>query len=386
MPAVPTIGTFIIAELPNGVRRINLATLNLDNMDTRKIAEEGLLFYTLSGSHAYGTNTPHSDEDWRGIFAVPRKIYMSAFHNVEIIEQFRGEKDAVVHELRKFMKLLVDQNPNIMELLWAPDDCIKVLDTDFKALKDARDLFVSKKAKFTFAGYAHAQLQRIKGHNKWINNPQPKRRPKEIDFVSVVWNQSISKEHNKTVPFFGYKAFELGGDIYGLVPAVFEGEEQGYSWHDAHEALITHPLSERKSHYNPDILVKFNSQLYKEHVENWKNYWDWVKNRNVARSELEVKYGYDTKHAAHLIRLLRMGHEILKTGIVQVRRPDATELLDIRNGKFTYEQVVAEAEGLESQLDELYKTSKLRHTVSMQDADDVKDMIYDRFWNRPKLV
>ncbi|AEZ66297.1 hypothetical protein phiTE_131 [Pectobacterium phage phiTE] len=39
-----------------------------------------------------------------------------------------------------------------------------------------------------------------------------------------------------------------------------------------------------------------------------------MKNRNAARHELEEKFGYDTKHAMHLVRLLRMSQEILETG------------------------------------------------------------------------
>jgi predicted nucleotidyltransferase len=343
-------------------------------MNAEEIAEKGLLFYTLSGSHAYGTSRPESDKDWRGIFVLPQPIYRSAFQTIEILETFRQEKDAVVYELKKFVKLLVDQNPNIMELLWAPDDCIQLVHNDFKPLFENRDLFISKKAKFTFSGYAHSQLQRIKGHNKWINNPQPKRRPKEIDFVSVVWNNTNVVNWNKEVPFKDFKAYLLGGETYGLV---YSG---GDIWHDIHEALVIQEGS--MSGKTPSLIVKFNKQLYKEHVENWKHYWEWVKNRNVVRSEFEQKYGYDTKHASHLIRLLRMGHEILKEEGVLVRRPDAQNLLDIRNGKYTYEEIIKEAEELDKELDNLYETSKLRHSVDTTEADRLKDIIYDNYWQR----
>ena len=57
------------------------------------------------------------------------------------------------------------------------------------------------------------------------------------------------------------------------------------------------------------------------------------------RKELVAKYGYDTKNASHLIRILRMGTEFLSTGHLNVLRPDAPELLDIKKGKWTLEQV-----------------------------------------------
>ncbi len=61
--------------------------------------------------------------------------------------------------------------------------------------------------------------------------------------------------------------------------------------------------------------------------------------RNPGRLELEKKYGYDTKHAMHLVRLVRMCKEIFETGKVNVKRPDAEELISIRNGAWTFEQL-----------------------------------------------
>lgn len=64
----------------------------------------------------------------------------------------------------------------------------------------------------------------------------------------------------------------------------------------------------------------------------------------TKRKALVDKYGYDTKNAAHLIRLLRMGAEFLKTGELEVERRDATQLLEIKLGEWTLEQVQKEAD------------------------------------------
>jgi predicted nucleotidyltransferase len=58
-----------------------------------------------------------------------------------------------------------------------------------------------------------------------------------------------------------------------------------------------------------------------------------------ARTERVEKFGYDTKDAMHLVRLLRMGVEIMVGDGVIVKRPDAEELVSIRNGAWTLEQV-----------------------------------------------
>lgn len=75
------------------------------------------------------------------------------------------------------------------------------------------------------------------------------------------------------------------------------------------------------------------------------------------RKALVEKYGYDTKNAAHLIRLLRMGCEFLVDGELQVERPDAQQLLEIKRGKWTLEQVKSEAE-------QLFKDARVAHIQS----------------------
>lgn len=62
------------------------------------------------------------------------------------------------------------------------------------------------------------------------------------------------------------------------------------------------------------------------------------------RKALVEKYGYDTKNASHLIRLLRMGIEFLDSGELQVaRHNDAAELLAIKSGEWSLDRVKTEA-------------------------------------------
>jgi len=77
------------------------------------------------------------------------------------------------------------------------------------------------------------------------------------------------------------------------------------------------------------------------------------------RKRLVEQYGYDTKNAAHLIRLLRMGVEFLRDGELQVRRPDAPELLAIKHGEWTLERVKVEAERLCRRAEDAHAASTL---------------------------
>jgi predicted nucleotidyltransferase len=77
------------------------------------------------------------------------------------------------------------------------------------------------------------------------------------------------------------------------------------------------------------------------------------------RKALVDKFGYDTKNASHLIRILRQGITFMRTGDLEVYRSDAKELLEIKHGVFSYEEIKAEAESLDWGLQEAGRVSPL---------------------------
>jgi len=108
---------------------------------------------------------------------------------------------------------------------------------------------------------------------------------------------------------------------------------------------------------------------YRAKKAEWENYQGWLVKRNNARSELEAQFGHDTKHAMHLVRLLRMCREILETGKVTVKRPDRDELLAIRRGTWTYERLVEWASEQDALMDDLYKSSPLPRAPDVKALD-----------------
>ena len=285
--------------------------------ETKIMAERNTIYKCIHGSRAYGLNTPTSDTDIKGIF-IPDKEY---YFGMKVIEQQELGKDHVIYALKKFVQLARDCNPNIIEILYCDNEDITFLNGYGELLRDNRDLFLSKKAKFTFAGYAYAQLQRIKGHKKWINSPV---------------TMPIKEDYMVDKTMQGSK-----------------GEVIQYR--------------------------KFQEQEYDVAFKKYQQYLDWKTNRNEVRAKLEEKYGYDTKHGMHLMRLLRMGHEILKTGQVIVKRPDREELLAIRNGAWTYDKLVGEAEKLEKELDSLYEQSTLKHSPDDKAIDNLLINITEQY-------
>ncbi len=271
----------------------------------------GLIYATKHGSHAYRLNTPESDLDIKGVFIAGQQYYFGFLNNIEQIEE-KQPNDLAYYELRKFFRLASDCNPNIIEVLFTAEEDILQINDFGRQLRSMASLFLSQKAKFTFTGYAHSQLKRIKGHHRWLRNP-PKAEPKRSDF---------GLPEKTLVP----KDQLLDIVKSGIAPSTI--------------AL----LEAEKAHFNA-------------HNE-WEQYQNWLKTRNPKRAELEAKWGYDTKHGMHLVRLMKMGREIMETGQVIVKRPDREELLAIRSGAWPIDKLIEWAETEEKYLDELYASGK----------------------------
>ena len=136
-------------------------------MIEQEMAKRNLIYKVRTGSHMYGTRTENSDDDFTGIF-IPFKDYVLGLDRCEQVElstkksseerrNIKGDIDFVVYSLPKFIHLCVGNNPNIIELLYAPRNC-KLVETSFSRDLIANcDLFLSKRSYHTFKGYAYSQ-------------------------------------------------------------------------------------------------------------------------------------------------------------------------------------------------------------------------------------
>jgi len=337
----------------------------------------------LGGSHAYGTNTPLSDVDVRGIFCTEERNIRTPFFPVREVN-LEDQEDGKMYELTNFMKLYCDMNPNILELLWVDNQDILETTEAYKALHYYAPKLLSKKVAFTFTGYALQQMKRIKGHNKWINNPQPEQSPVRVDFVKLQYNfmpENIrAKDFNLRYYNKDYLLIPYGNDIFGLI---YSKGSNTCNADGSIKKFDYESFTDDQKKQNPLMIVKLCEEEYKVAKETHKNYWTWKTNRNETRSELEEKYGFDTKHAMHVVRLCRMGEEILRDGVVNVKRPDAQELLDIRNGLWSYEDILDFAEQKDKLIREtLYKQSHLPKSVDVNLAAKVLMEVQDLCWNK----
>jgi CubicO group peptidase (beta-lactamase class C family) len=106
-----------------------------------------------------------------------------------------------------------------------------------------------------------------------------------------------------------------------------------------------------------DILQR--EKRYKQAKNEWDQYQGWLKNRNPVRAELEAKYGYDTKHASHLVRLLMQARDILSFGKLRIKDKDRAKFLsEIRAGRWTYDQLISWTDHAMAWLEKIYKNGE----------------------------
>ncbi len=293
---------------------------------TPKVVFDNTIFSCTAGSHAYRTNTSESDTDVRGVCITPfKEFYLLPWKSFE--QYAPRDKDWVIYDLRKFVALAAACNPNIIELLWIPDELVHFKTSFGESLFGMRDLFLSRKARHTFTGYARSQLNRLKNHKRWIDNPPSK--PDRTTMGLPIDHKVVSPDNLDAARALGAKAF---------TPETWE--------------LIRKELAY--------ATAKREYDMYKS----------WRRNRNPKRFEMEQKFGYDGKHAMHLVRLLRMGLEIVKDGRVVVRRPDAEELLGIRNGEWPFDQLMEYADKMDGLIVESEATSPLPWGPDMELISD----------------
>src|SRR6266496_3589033 len=157
----------------------------MSNFSISDIKNNGwLVLEVITGSKAYGLDTAKSDTDIRGVFILPKE----KFYGLEYIGQVNNEtNDIVYYELKRFIQLLTKNNPNILEMINIPANC--VLQKHPLMDKLSQDIFLSKLCEQSFANYAYTQIKKAYGLEKKIVNPIDKIRKSVLDFCFVYENK-----------------------------------------------------------------------------------------------------------------------------------------------------------------------------------------------------
>lgn len=406
--------------------------------------EKNIIVKHLAGSRAYGTNLPGSDYDYRGIFIADKEFILTPFYKVDEFSD-GTEEDTKFYEMNNYMKLCLDANPNIMESLWVDQNDVIYHTEYYQMLRDNRESFLSSKVAFTYTGYAHNQFTRMDNHHSWIDRErngitklqetidmcrcrQVKdfihnnfhdhiinlldlsdcndmvRSPMHLAYERLFKDHSIQllMKNNIAQKYFiklvhnympekilentfdishyndGYALISYGSNIYAVL------ERSGSRTLNSNGSLHVSDhsgLSLEEIKQPPCMIVKFNKDEYEKANSQRNNYQTWKTNRNEARAELEKMAGYDCKHAMHTIRLLNTASEILRYGEVLVKRPDVKELLSIRNGDYTYDEITKMYQEKSTEIREvLYNSTTLPKKPDLKKASQVLIDVREMYW------
>ena len=135
--------------------------LNTPEYDFLKINPHlgtNIILLGLGGSHAYGTNVEGSDVDIRGIALNSKEEILGSANFEQVVNE---DTDTTIYSIRKIISLLTSCNPNTIELLGLKPEHYLYLSQIGHELLDNKKLFLSRRAKYSFGGYAFAQLRRL---------------------------------------------------------------------------------------------------------------------------------------------------------------------------------------------------------------------------------
>lgn len=269
-------------------------------LKTNEHLGKNIILLGLGGSHAYGTNTPESDLDIRGI-ALNRKEEILTNQN---FDQFVNEEtDTTIYSFNKIITLLSNCNPNTIEILGLRPEHYLYLSPIGQELLDNSHLFLSKKAIHSFGGYANQQLRRLENKSNRLVG------------------QSQNEEHiYKTIEHASYdfksRYFEMPDDAIRLY--IDKAIQEGYDTEIFMDVNLSHyPLRDYKGMWSEmQSIVKAYGKIGK-------------------RNEKAIEHNKLGKHMMHLIRLYMMCLDILENEkIVTYRKAEHDLLMDIRNGKY----------------------------------------------------
>ena len=393
-----------------------------------------LLYEYIRGSHAYGLNVEGSDIDTSGVYICnPNELLGLGFDYKEQVSD--SKHDNVWFEIGNYLKLLLKSNPTVMESLFIPEDkIIGEVSPIFKPILSNKNEFITKQLFNPLFGYGKSQIEKAKGLNKMINWEKDKvTRKTPLDFCYTFFEQGSTKISNwleqrgLKQKYCGLVNIPNMHDIYGLYydwKHYFEDEnitiqvlKDSYTnihsdlhklssfiichnhfnhtsldneiaslinWYNSLTSIGYHGIVDENGTSNelrlssvskgekPLCWMSYNQTGYTKHCIDYKNYKEWEKNRNPIRYESNLNKNYDAKNIMHCVRLMHMGIELAKGEGFNVKRTwDRDFLLDIRNHKIEYDEIMAYVEEKHKEFNEAIKTSTIKDSIDINFVNDL---------------
>ena len=389
----------------------------MDNFELIR-QENRLLMEYVRGSHLYNLNTETSDLDTGGIYICRPEAKLGMMDYMPQVSDARH--DNTWYEIGNFIELLGKSNPTVLETLFVPDNkVIGKVHPLLQELRERRYELLSKDCYMPFYGYAKSQIEKARGLNKKIVNPV-KEKKGPLDFTYTFYKQGSTKIKNwleyrglsdkycglVNIPnmheiygmyydfgnhilhekdwmnnkaFLNYVITLINNDItydnidivepieYGLAIDWLKKQEPiGYRGliDLNNETSFLRLSSVPDKNAKPVCWISYNLDGYKKHCKEYKEYKEWERERNPVRYESNLHKTYDSKNLCHCFRLMHMAQEILRDHeFILERTWDHEFLMDVRNHKYEYDELIQKLEEEKEKMEEIYNNSTLREHV-----------------------
>lgn len=264
---------------------------------------KNIILLGISGSYSYGTNNENSDFDLRGVMLNQKTdlVGMTKY------EQYVDEKtDTTIYTFNKIINLLLSCNPNTIELLGLKQEHYIYLSPIGKELLMQKELFLSKRAIYSFGGYASQQLRRLQNALARDSFSQAEKEKHIYESIKNAMYEFKTRYHK----------FEEG------------------SFHIYVDNAV-----------NPDLEAEMFVDVDLTHypLRDYRSIWSEINNivkdyEKIGKRNKKKDDDHLNKHAMHLIRLFMMAIDILEKGEINTYREEEHELLlSIRRGDFQKE-------------------------------------------------
>lgn len=264
---------------------------------------DNIILLGLGGSHAYGTEIETSDLDVRGVALNSKKEILLGRDFGQVVDE---HTDTTVYSFNKIIDLLLQCNPNTIEMLGLKPEHYLYLSDIGQELLDNKHLFLSKKAVQSFGGYANQQLRRL--DNKAVRDTSQSEKEKHI------LNSINNARYSFAEKYHPISA--VNGDVVNLY--IDKAIQEGFETEIFADIHLTHyPLRDYKGMWNE------MHNIVKEYAKIGK------------RNSNAIEHGKLSKHMMHLIRLHMMCLDLLeKQEINTYRKKEHDLLMSIRNGDY----------------------------------------------------
>jgi len=297
-----------------------------------------LISKSVLGSTLYGLNTPESDIDYGGVFfptvkdiltnPTLKEMDLSSKVSKKGTRNTKDDEDFKIYTLQQFVHLIANNNPNIVEQLFIPEDKKIITSRVMEELRENTDKIISQRCLNTFTGYAYAQRKKL-----LTKRDRFTQLGSGLDYI-----RKVSTPYLMSV--------------------------------DTENLLAICKTYKSSKNTNKPFANGLEVAMLKEKLQ-----WEYDNYGWRLHTESFDMIGYDVKFGMHLIRLLDEGRQLLETGSIQFPFSGKAyeDCMSIRSTKVSFDELMNMYDHYHDRCQQAFAHTTLPKTA---DVEWLNDFVY----------